>query len=141
MLPTPVLLAQCINIGSGIPQVAGTCPAGYSTKIVQGINKCFQSICGPIATVAQAPGVAGDGLTLGWLIGVVMGYVYPFAGIILFFVFASAGYDYILSWGEPEKITGAQTKITYGLIGMALLVASYMLARLVGAIMGLDLPF
>jgi hypothetical protein len=103
-------------------------------------GKCYSTICGPIPTVAGAP-VGTDGLTLGWLIGVIMNYVYPFAGILLFFVIASAGYDYILSSGEPEKLKTAQSKMLYALIGIILLVASYMIVRVVGAVMGLDLPF
>jgi hypothetical protein len=105
------------------------------------IGKCFQTICGPIPTLVPPPVGPAKELDLAWLIGVVMNYVYPFAGIILFFVIASAGYDYILSTGEPEKITSAQSKITYALIGFILLVASYMIVRVVGAVMGLDLPF
>jgi hypothetical protein len=105
------------------------------------LGKCYQTICGPIPTAVPIPGVTDPGFTLGWLIGVIMGYVYPFAGILLFFVVASAGYDYILSQGEPEKLTTAQSKITYALIGIILLVASYMIVRVVGAVMGLDSPF
>ena len=138
MQPTPNLIAQCINIGSGLtPPAGGICASGMTLQN----GKCYSTICGPIPTVAQAAGAVGDGITLGWLIGVIMGYVYPFAGILLFFVIASAGYDYILSSGEPEKLTSAQSKMTYALIGIVLLVASYMIVRVVGAVMGLDLPF
>ena len=139
MQPTPNLIAQCINIGSGLtPPPGGICAAGMTKQL----GKCYSTICGPIPTVA-GPGVpvGTDGLTLGWLIGVIMGYVYPFAGILLFFFISSAGYDYILSQGEPEKLTSAQSKMTYALIGIILLVASYMIVRVVGAVMGLDLPF
>lgn len=137
MQPIPNLIAQCINIGSGVAKVGPNCPGGMTEKL----GKCFQSICGPIPTlVPPAVGPAKE-LNLAWLIGVIMGYVYPFAGILLFFVIASAGYDYILSAGEPEKLTSAQSKITYALIGVILLVASYMIVRVVGAVVGLDLPF
>lgn len=140
MQPTPVLISQCISIGTGLPLPAsGICASGMTLNTTLG--KCFQTICGPIPTLVPVAGQTGGGLTIGWLIGVIMGYVYPFAGILLFFVIASAGYDYILSWGEPEKITSAQSKMTYALIGVVLLVASYMLVRVVGAVMGLDLPF
>ncbi len=135
---TPRLIAQCISVGSGILKSGATCPSGMSEKL----NKCYSTICGPIPTVAPAvSGTPGDGLTIGWLIGVLMSYIYPFAGILLFFVIASAGYDYILSSGEPEKLTKAQSKMLYALIGFIILVVSYMLVRVVGTVLGLDLPF
>jgi len=68
-----------------------------------------------------------------------MGYVYPFAGIAIFLVLVAAGYDYILSWGDSEKITSAWSKITYAVIGFIILISIYAITQIVGAVFGLTL--
>jgi len=64
-------------------------------------------------------------------------FLIPLAGIILLMVMIWGGYDYMMSRGQPEKIKSAQAKITTGIIGFALLVFSYIIAKLVATIFGL----
>ena len=76
--------------------------------------------------------------TLGDLVSRILTFLMPLAGIILLFVLIWGGYDFMMSQGNPEKIKGAQAKITSGLVGFFLLIASYLIVRVLSAIFGLD---
>jgi len=63
-------------------------------------------------------------------------FLIPIAGIILLLIFIFAGYDFITSQGNPEKIKSAQAKMTSGIIGLVLLVLSFLVVRVVELIFG-----
>ncbi|OGK38963.1 hypothetical protein A3F34_02860 [Candidatus Roizmanbacteria bacterium RIFCSPHIGHO2_12_FULL_44_10] len=71
------------------------------------------------------------------VVSLVLQFLYPLAGLILFFVLVWGGYGYMTSGGVPEKVDGARGKITSGLIGFFLLVLSYFLVRFISFIFGL----
>jgi hypothetical protein len=155
MEPTPVLLAQCINLGTKIFPAGTTCASGtvQVPPIIQnGLVRCAQQICGPLPTLTPTANCVGkvnidnacyaaSQYTLGTIINIIMGYVYPFAGIGIFLVLVAAGYDYILSWGDSEKLTSAWSKITYAIIGFVILISIYAITRIVGAVFGLSQIF
>lgn len=64
-------------------------------------------------------------------------FIFPAAGIILFFVLVFAGFELLLSGGNPEKLKSAKAKITSAVIGFVLLVLSYFIVRLIAKIFGL----
>lgn len=76
--------------------------------------------------------------TLADLINIIVKFVYPFAGILLFIYLVWGGYDYLLSQGNPEKVKGAQGKLTSAIIGFVLLFISYILVRIIALIFGLN---
>ena len=75
--------------------------------------------------------------TLGDLINLVVSFVVPIAGIILFLVLVAGGYSFMMSQGNPEKVKKAQGMITAGIVGFILLVASYFIVKLLSTIFGL----
>jgi len=75
--------------------------------------------------------------SLGKIITKGLNFIMPMAGIVLLFVLISGGYDYMMSQGNPEKIKAGQAKITSGIIGFVLLIASFLITRLIAAIFGL----
>jgi len=75
---------------------------------------------------------------LGKLINILLKFVYPFGGIILFFMIVWAGFDYFFSEGKPEKLSNAKGKITYAIIGYTLLILSFLIVKLIASIIGLD---
>lgn len=75
---------------------------------------------------------------LGDLVSRILSFLIPMAGIVLLFVLIWGGYDFMMSQGNPERIKGAQAKITSGLVGFFLLIASYLIVRVISAIFGLD---
>lgn len=87
-------------------------------------------------TSIQGP-LDGSITNLGDLVNRVLTFLLPLGGIVLLFVLIWGGYDYMMSQGNPEKLKGAQAKITTGLIGFFLLITSYLFVRVIAAIFGL----
>lgn len=84
----------------------------------------------------KLPGISGDP-KLTDIVGVVVTYLFPLAGVILFFIIIWGGYDLLMSEGEAEKLEAGRGKITSGIVGMVLLVLSYFFARVVGYVFGI----
>ena len=77
--------------------------------------------------------------TLGEIVSrVVNFFLIPISGVILLLVFIWAGYDFMTSEGNPEKIKSAQAKITTGIIGMVLLVLAFLIVKVVELILGIE---
>lgn len=96
---------------------------------IQTGDKSTVNIQGPLKDIS---GIAD-------IINIVLSFLIPLAALILFFVFVAAGYDFLFSRGNPEKIKSAQAKMTTGTIGFALLALSYFLVRAIAAIFGVKL--
>lgn len=93
----------------------------------QTVNFGGQTITGPLEGIDN----------LGQLVSRVLQFLLPLAGVVLLFVLIWGGYDYMMSQGNPERLKGAQAKITTGLIGFGLLVFSYLIVKLLATIFGL----
>ncbi|MEN9327486.1 MAG: hypothetical protein RI947_294 [Candidatus Parcubacteria bacterium] len=75
---------------------------------------------------------------LGAVINRVVGsLLIPVAAVILFLIFIWGGYDFMMSGGDPARIKSARAKITAGIIGFILLIAAYVIVRLISYIFGL----
>jgi hypothetical protein len=61
-----------------------------------------------------------------------------FAGIVLFILLLSGGFKYITSGGDPKATEGAQKTITYAIIGLVLILLSYLILVLIKTITGVD---
>jgi hypothetical protein len=95
--------------------------------LAQKVNIGGQQIEGPLQGIDN----------IGQLVSRLLLFLIPFAGVILLFVLIWGGYDFIISQGNPEKIKGAQAKISTGIIGFILLIISYLLVRVITKIFGL----
>lgn len=127
-------IAQCIHIGDPNSTVPTT------------------SVCGPfptkIPTVAPGVPTPGGGYcptgncfeTPGDIVSRIMLYVFPFAGIALFVVFVSAGYDMIRSRGDATKLQSAMKKLITSLTGFGILIISYVVVKTVALILGFTSP-
>ncbi|MDO9028565.1 MAG: hypothetical protein Q7U68_06885 [Candidatus Roizmanbacteria bacterium] len=94
----------------------------------QSLNFGNQTIKGPLDPSVDS---------LGKIITKTLGFIMPMAGIVLLFVLISGGYDYMMSQGNADKIKSAQGKITSGIVGFILLIASFLIVRLIAVIFGL----
>jgi len=94
-----------------------------------------QQICigGKCVTGALDPNIK----SIGDLVNRIFQFLIPLAAVILLIVFIWGGYDYMMSQGSPEKVKSAQAKITTGIIGLVLLLLSYVFVRLISQIFGL----
>jgi len=98
------------------------------TFLAQSLNLGNQTIQGPLDSNIDS---------LGEIISKALAFIMPMAGIVLLFVLISGGYDYMISQGNAEKMKSAQAKITSGIIGFILLIASFLITRIIALIFGL----
>lgn len=95
--------------------------------IAQGLTVNGTSVRGPLVNITS----------LGDVINRLMVFLFPLAAVILFLIFIWGGYDFLMSQGEPEKVKVGKDKMTAGVIGFALLVFSFLIAKLLGSTFGL----
>ena len=61
-----------------------------------------------------------------------------FSGIFAFFVILFAGFTYITGGGDKNKVAQASNMLSYGILGLVLVVAAYLITRIIGAVVGFD---
>jgi hypothetical protein len=60
------------------------------------------------------------------------------AGIAFFILLLSSGFKFITSGGDPKGVEGAKHTLTYAIIGLVLIIASYLILLLIKEITGID---
>ena len=76
--------------------------------------------------------------TIGSIINRLLPYILGIAGFILLAYFVLGGYDILTSQGDPKKIELGKQKITYAVVGFAIIVLAYWGVQLVGRILGIQ---
>ncbi len=61
------------------------------------------------------------------------------AGLALFVMLVIGSFKYLTSGGDPKQTETAQKTITYAVLGIVLIISSYVILRLIGNFTGLDL--
>lgn len=96
-------------------------------------------LCATIFTIAQSANAAwgletlsGTGLPTGSpaeFISRVVNYVLGFVGIVLIVILIYGGFLYLTSAGNEKQIETAKKVLTYAIIGMVIIFASYIIAN------------
>ncbi len=101
---------------------------------------------GPIAKFFCKEVPSGDpnaalktGNRLNQVISGVIGFMTTVAGLWFIFQFMTAGYQWISSSGDKNKLQTAQNKMTYSIIGLVIVVSAWVVIALLGKILGLDI--
>lgn len=63
--------------------------------------------------------------------------VVSLAGVALFIMFIVGGFSFLTSGGNPKQLEQARNTLTYAIIGIVVMVASYLILLLIGAFTGL----
>ena len=79
------------------------------------------------------------GITIGGIIGWLIGVVMAIAAIIFFFILITGGIKWLTSGGDEKKVTAARASLTSALVGLAIVFASYAIMKLLGSVLGVDL--
>lgn len=100
--------------------------------LAQCVKIAGQEICGPVE-------IDGGEVTLATIINQLLyKLIFPIAGVLLFLYLVWGGYEFLLSGGNPERVKSGKAKITSAIVGFILLVFSYLIARLIALIFGLE---
>ncbi|MDO8487139.1 MAG: hypothetical protein Q7S45_02525 [Candidatus Curtissbacteria bacterium] len=62
----------------------------------------------------------------------------PAAGIAFFIMLLVGGYKFITSGGDPKAVGSARSTLTYAVIGIILVVASWLILQLIATFTGAD---
>ncbi|MEN8253605.1 MAG: pilin [Patescibacteria group bacterium] len=108
------LLAQAANLGEGFSADTGYGAEDLSTST---------AVCSSIEQI----------------ISNTIGFITALAGIIFIAYFIWGAIDWITSGGDSGKVGNARNKMTQGVIGLILVVASYGIIGLIGTVTGLDI--
>ncbi len=86
---------------------------------------------------APAEPFVGEGKdTLSTLINPLIYNILIISGIVAFATILFAGFSLITASGDKAKTTQASQALTYGIIGLVVVVAAFLITRLMGAILG-----
>ncbi|HSV94913.1 MAG TPA: hypothetical protein VLH94_03020 [Spirochaetia bacterium] len=88
------------------------------------------------STYAPAEALGGNSATLSTLINPIIANVLIISGIAAFIAILLAGFAYITANGDKAKTAQASQALTYGIIGLVVVVAAFVVTRLIGAILG-----
>ena len=78
----------------------------------------------------------GSELTVASIISRLLLYIFPIAGLILFFMLIAGGFGLLTSAGNPEKTKVAQGKIVSAIVGFIIIFAAYWLVQILQTILG-----
>lgn len=62
----------------------------------------------------------------------------PAAGIAFFIMFLWGGFQFVTSGGDPKAAGAARSTLTYAVIGVILVVASWLILQLIKSFTGVD---
>lgn len=78
-------------------------------------------------------------VTIGAIIGWLIGLVFIIASLIFFFILVFGGIKWITSGGDEKKVAAARASITSALVGLAIVFASWAIMTLLGKLLGFDI--
>lgn len=83
-----------------------------------------------------AVSLGGTNTTLSTLINPIINDILIISGIFAFVTILLAGFAYITAGGDKAKTDQASQALTYGIIGLVVVVAAFVVTRILGAILG-----
>ena len=66
----------------------------------------------------------------------VLNVIVALAGVALFLMFVVSGFSFLFSGGDPKKLEQARGTLTNAIIGLVIIVAAYLILRLIGVFTG-----
>ena len=87
---------------------------------------------------APANALGGTNATLSTLLNPLIANILIISGIFAFGTILFSGFTYISASGDKGKIAQAQLMLNYGIIGLVVVVAAFIITRLMGSILGFN---
>jgi hypothetical protein len=104
----------------------------------QSWNNCLETVT---ITVDNKPRTYNDVATIQCLIPLfsnLVTAVLQIAGIALFIMFVIAGFNFLLSGGDPKRLEQAKSTLTYAILGLVVIIVSYLIIQLISTITGVQ---
>lgn len=98
------------------------------------VQKAFAAI--DLSTAYSPAKSLGKDITISDLLNPIIYNVLIVSGIVAFIVILLSGFSYITAAGDKGKTEQAQHMLNYGIIGLVVVVAAFLVTRLMGSILG-----
>lgn len=95
-----------------------------------------QALAVDLTSVYKPAGALGSSPTISTLVNPIIANVLIISGVVSFFTILFAGFNFITANGDKAKTTQASQALTYGIIGLVVVVAAFLVTRILGAIIG-----
>ncbi len=92
------------------------------------------TISGPL----QQGQFLGNKITLGSILGSLMQYLLPIAGVGLLVVILISGFTLLTSAGDTKKMEKGKQTLTYGIVGFIIIFLAYWITQLLGIMFGVQ---
>ncbi len=91
--------------------------------------------------ITQTSGKTGllNSDTLAGVLTNILTIVFVVAAIIVLFMLIAGAFQWITSGGDKEAVAKARGRITHALIGLVILALAYLILRVVGQLVGVDI--
>lgn len=101
------------------------------------VNKAFAAV--DIASeYAPATALNGTSATLSTLVNPLINNILIISGILALGTILVSGFSFISASGDKNKTAQASQSLTYGIIGLVVVVAAFLVTRIVGALLGFN---
>jgi hypothetical protein len=64
-------------------------------------------------------------------------FIFIIIGLIFFANLIMTGWDFMMSSGDPKKVTAASTRLVNGFIGLVMAIVAFIIVRLITNVLGL----
>lgn len=78
---------------------------------------------------------------LGKILNLILPLLMSGIAVILLFILILGGITILTAGGNSEKLKKGQQTFTYGILGLVIIVSSYLFVKILGAIFNISLPF
>ena len=85
---------------------------------------------------APAGALGGQNVTIAKVLNPIIANGIIISGLVAFFVILFAGFTYISNAGDKNKLTQATNMLNYGILGLVIVVSSYLVTKILGTVLG-----
>lgn len=142
--------SKCTYIGQCVDNVKCYSPCGNSCGVWVPGGACGSAVIGGIQPpdgvldynqAAAIQGGGGNAIGIFVFLSTALKLFTVVAGLFMFFNFFIAGYTLIAGAGNSQKYTDVRERLTFGIIGLVIIVAAYMIAAMIGLLFFGDATF
>lgn len=85
-----------------------------------------------------AQSLGGSGVQVKTILNPLIANTLIVSGIVAFFVILFAGFMYISGAGDKNKLTQSTQMVTYGILGLIVVVSAYLVTKILGTVIGFN---
>lgn len=89
-----------------------------------------------ISKFTYTTGLSSSFTNLGSIITELLKYLFPLAGLLLFFYLIWGGFSYLTSGGDPKNMEQAKGKVTNAIVGFIIVFIAFWLVQLLDFMFG-----